>query len=105
MVLGGVRDFMAKHRRQFGFGLREEDETGVDADEAARKRKGVDRRIGHREELEIERRPGNGVDQAVAELVQVTDDLWIVEIATAAADLVHHTLAELAFLNAGEQRR
>src|SRR6266568_5191391 len=104
MVLGYVRDFVAEHRRQLGLCLGEQDEAAVDGDEAAGQRKSVDRGIGHREELEVERRPRDGGDQPVAELVQVAVDLWIIEIAAAAADLAHHALAELAFLDSGEQR-
>ena len=104
MVLRDVGDFVAEHRRELRFGLSEKDEPAVDADEAAGKSKSVDRRIGHREELEVERCAGDGGDQPIAKLVQVAADLWIVEIAPAAADLAHHALTELAFLDAGKQR-
>ena len=53
VVLRDVRDFVREHRGELGFVLREQDEAGVDADEAAGQRERVDRGVGDGEELEV----------------------------------------------------
>ena len=98
VVLRDVRDFVREHACELGFGLREQDEPGVDADEPAGQRERVDLRVGHAEELEVlldVRRRG---DEPVPELVQVIVDLGIVDVPAACAKLAHDRLAELAFL-------
>ena len=59
VMLRNVRNFVRQNRRQLGFGLTEKNQASVDADETTRKRKGVDRWIADREELEIEWRTWN----------------------------------------------
>ena len=98
VMLRDVRDLVREHARELGLGLREQDESRVDADEAAGQRERVDLRVGNAEELEVlldVRRRG---DQPVPELVQVVVDLGVVDVAAARAKLPDDRLAELAFL-------
>ena len=79
-MLRHVRNFVRQNRCQLGFGLTEKNQAGVDADETTRKRKGVDRWIADREELEIEWRTRNCRYQPISELVEVAVDLGIAQI-------------------------
>ena len=103
VALRDVRDFVREHRRQFGFGLRQQDEARVDADIAARQRERVDRGVGHREELELLPALRNRRDQPVTELVQIVVDLRVFEVGAARADLPHDHLADLVFLRRSER--
>ena len=102
VVLRHVGDFVRQHARELRFRLREQDQAGVDADEAAGQRERIDLRIGHREELEVLLDVGRSRDQPVPELVQVVVDLGIVDIAAARAELAHDRLAELPLLRRRE---
>ncbi len=53
MALRNVRDLVREHARELGFVLREQDEPGVHADEAAGQRERIDRGIRHREKFEV----------------------------------------------------
>ncbi len=102
MVLRDVRDFVREHARELGFGLGEQDEPGVDADEAAGQRERVDLRIRHAEELEVLLDVRRRRDEPVSELVQVVVDLGIIDVAAARAHLAHDRFAELALLGGRE---
>ena len=104
VVLRHVRDFVRQHRRELGLALRQQDETGVDADVAARQREGVDRGIADGEELEVLTTLGHRGDEPMAELVQIVVDLRVVEIAARTANLPDDGLAEPAFLPGREHR-
>ena len=95
MALRDVRDFVRKHRGEFGLGFGGEQQPGVHTDKAARQRKRVDGRIPDREELEIEPRAGTCRDQLLAQHVQVLGDLRVVQVARfAIADVARNAFAE-----------
>ena len=71
---------------------------GVDADESAGQREGVDLGIRDREENKILPDIAGRSDQPVAELVQVIVDFRIIEVPAGAANLAHDGLAQLALL-------
>ena len=79
-MLRHVRNFVRQNRRQLGFGLAKENQAGIDADETTGERKGIDRWIADREELEIEWRARNCRYQPISELVEVAVDLGIAQI-------------------------
>ena len=101
--LRDVRDFVREHACELRLVLREQDETGVDADVAAGQRKGVDLRVGHREELEVLLGVVRRRHEPVPELVQVVVDLRVLQIAALRADLADDRLADLAFLRGRER--
>ena len=100
--LRDVRHLVGEHARELGLVLREEDETGVDTDVAAREGEGVDGVVGNREELEVLLGIAGGHDQAKSELVQVVVDLRVLQVPPLGADLAHHGLADLALLGRRE---
>ncbi len=102
VMLRHVRDFVREHGRELGLALREEDETGVDADVAAGQRERVDGRIADREELEVLAAVGHRGDEAMAELVQVVVDFGVVEIGARGADLPHDASRRACVPAAGE---
>ena len=52
MTLRDVRDFVRHHAGEFAFVFRFQHQAGIDADEAAGQREGVDAGVAHREEAE-----------------------------------------------------
>ena len=95
--LRDVRHLVPENRGHFRFALGVRDQAGVHADESARHRERVDRRVAYGEELEVLARAGRDRNQPCTQLVQIVADLRIIEVRRlAAADLAHDAFADLA---------
>ncbi len=79
VMLSDVRDLMAQHRGQFGFGLCQLDQSGVDTDEAAGQGEGIDGIVIDGEEFEWLARLGTVGNQSSTQLVEVVGYLGIVQ--------------------------
>jgi len=85
--------------------LRRQQQPGMQPDETAGQREGVDLRVAHHEKLEfLPRRIASG-REAVAQRVDVVADLGIVQIIGIAPDLDHDPLAETALVGQRNRRR
>ena len=106
VALRDMRDLMSEYRRQFGFSLRAQDQTGVQADIAARQRERVQRRIPDHEELEIVLGVIARRGQPAPQPIDIALDLPVVEIARIPpANLLDDLLADLPLRKRGQSGR
>ncbi len=98
-------DFVRHHPGHLGLALRGQDQPGVDADESAGQRKGIDLRIAHHEKLEFLARGVAARKQPLAEAVDVIGGLGIVVIGRITADLPHDVLPKPVLVGGGNRSR
>jgi len=85
---------VAEHAGDFGFALRREQQTGVDADKTAGQRKRVDLRIAHHKKIEFLLGFGAVHGQPPAQAVGVIGNFRVIDIGRITADFVHDALAQ-----------
>ncbi len=95
VMLGDVRDFVAQHGGKLGFILGKQDQPGIDTDETAGQRKGVDRIIIDGKKLKRISRLGTVRHEAPAETVEVVGYFRIIKVFIAGPDLEHALFADL----------
>ena len=91
-----VADLVAEHRRQLVVVAQRREQAAVHVDVAAGHREGVDARIAHDRELVVEVRVVERRGDALADAVDVGDDLGIVDQRRPLADGEIEVLPELA---------
>ena len=88
-----VRDLVRHHARQFGFVIGFQDQPGIDEEESAGKRKGVD--LLGVDHLDRERDLGIGIaHQVLAHAIHILGDDRVVDDLGLALDFLRHLLAE-----------
>ena len=92
---------MRDDRRELRFALRGDHQAAVHADESARPRKGIQRRVAQRKQFEILLRRRQLCNQPVGKAVQVAVDLRVVDVIAFA----HPRLAPQGFTDAPFERR
>ena len=92
--LRDVRDFVRQDGRELALALGLEQQAGVNADESARQRERVDRRIADQEEREVAVAVVRHAREAQAERLQVLADLRVLEHAARIAEPAHHHAAD-----------
>ncbi len=104
MPLGDVRDFVAHHARQLGLRLRSQEKSGIDANESAGQREGVDLAVVDQEEFESPRGVRGVRSEAVAQRIDVVGRLRVIVIVAVGADLAHDGFAQPPLLQGREAR-
>ena len=104
VALGDMRDLVGQHRREFAFGFRREDHSGVDADESSRRGERVQRLVLDHEEREPEIAVIGGGSEPVAQRLDVLLDQGIVDQGESRADGAHERFSECALVGGRERR-
>ena len=103
VALGDVRDLVRKDGRELALGARRQYESRVDADEAARRREGVQRSVLDHEEREPEVLAIGRCDEPVPERLDVLLYLGIADQGEPRSDFAHERLPERALLGGRER--
>lgn len=98
MALRDVSDFVSDDAGQFTFGLRSDNESRMDSNEAARQRKSVERFISNRKEKEIVRRRISGRNESISQPIDKICELRIRQVGFVCPYAAHELFAQTAFL-------
>src|SRR6185437_1836619 len=100
MFLSNVREFMRHYTREFRFALRRKNKARIEAHEAARQRKRIDRRVLHGKELKllIGTSFAGAQDQLVAKIGKITGNFRIIKVTGVGTNFGHNLQTELPFL-------